>query len=60
MLIILFVSQYKTKPEGNDKKKKVKTIGINNISLAWLGSADVGLIFCWKNIDMPIKIGRTK
>ena len=35
-------------------KIKVKMIGMNIISLAWLGSPGGGDIFCWSSIDAPI------
>ena len=56
----LLTTQYNTKPEGNQRKKKVKIIGNNFITFACIGSGGVGLSFCCTNILAPIMIGKIK
>ena len=53
----LLNNQYKTSPVGKDKNIKVKTTGIINIILAWVGSPVVGVSHCWANIEAPINMG---
>ena len=36
----------------------VNTTGMKSIIFAWRGSPITGVIFCWMNIEIPIRIGR--
>ena len=37
----------------------VNIMGIIIIILAWAGSPVVGVIFCWRNIEAPIRMVKT-
>ena len=56
----LFVSQYSTRPAGNQRKNIVIITGMNFMTFAWVGSAGAGLRSDCTNIDAPIKSGSTK
>ena len=57
---ILLTTQYKTRPEGKLKNKKVNTNGMNLITLSCKGSAGFGDKYCCKNIVIPISTGKMK
>ena len=60
MEIRLETSQYRTRPDGNHKKKTEKITGIQVIIFCCIGSVTViGCSFCIKNILAPNKIGST-
>src|SRR5690606_10875295 len=56
----LLVSQYSTRPAGNQRKNTVITTGMKRIILACIGSAGAGLSRDWAYIDTPISSGSTK
>src|SRR5690606_1755962 len=56
----LLTTQYSTRPAGNQRKKKVKMIGISFITLACMGSGGVGFRRIWMNMVAPMMIGRRK
>ncbi len=47
-------NQYRTRPDGKLRKRKVNITGINRNILAWVGSAAVGVIFCWMTMVAPM------
>ena len=52
-------NQYRTRPDGKNKKKKVNITGIKVMIFCCIGSVTVvGLIFWIRNIDAPISRGR--
>jgi hypothetical protein len=52
-------NQYRTRPDGNHRKKKVNITGIKVMIFCCIGSVTVvGLIFWIKNILAPISRGR--
>ena len=57
---ILLMTQYRTNPAGNHKKKKVKATGIYFIIFACIGSGGVGFNDVWMYIDAPISSGKMK
>src|SRR5690606_1129151 len=46
----LLVSQYSTRPAGNQRKNTVNTTGIHFITWAWVGSGGVGFRRIWNHI----------
>ena len=57
---ILLMTQYRTNPAGNHKKKKVKATGIYFIIFACIGSGGVGFNDVWMYIETPISSGKMK
>src|SRR5690606_34708432 len=54
----LLVSQYSTRPAGNQRKNTVNTTGIHFMTSAWHGSGGVGFRRIWNHIETPISSGR--
>ena len=54
----LLTTQYKTKPAGKKKNMIENTIGIYNMTLAWIGSGGVGLSLVCTNMDTAMITGK--
>ena len=46
-----------TRPDAKFRKRNVKIIGMSIMILFCAGSRDVGVIFCWMTIVIPMTIG---
>ena len=54
---MLLTSQYTTRPEGKLRNRAVKTMGRNIMIFCCVGSVAGGLIFCCRNMVMPMMMG---
>ena len=57
---MLFVNQYKTRPDGNVANSAVKMNGKNKNIFCWVASVGAGFNFCCMYIEIPIAIGSIK
>ena len=55
----LLTSQYKTRPDGNQRKKMVNINGNAIMIFCCIGSKGAGFSSCWPNMEAPIRIGST-